>query len=78
MKRIIISICLLFCVTFFAQPIIASAETAGNQASNAVVQSSSTGQWEYTTYGEGVALTGYLGSSSDVSVPNALEIEGNE
>ena len=34
--------------------------------------------WEYESYGDGIALTKYLGTQADVYVPNKLEVNGTE
>ena len=53
-------------------------ETETEQTTEEEAESTTHPDWEYEIYGDGVALTKYLGTSTDIYVPNKLEVNGTE
>ncbi|MBO5356672.1 MAG: leucine-rich repeat protein [Clostridia bacterium] len=53
-------------------------ETETEQTTEEEAESTTHPDWEYEVYGDGVALTKYLGNQIDIYVPNKLEVNGEE
>ena len=89
MKKRIISLILALCLMFSVLPLTAFAdgdspkknelnELSAPTGSSSENPKANTIQWEYETYGGGIALTKYLGTSVDIYIPAKLEIDGSE
>lgn len=77
MKKILAMI-LTLCTVIGMLPvgIIAAEET--DTATETASEEATALKWEYEPYGEGVALTKYLGDSTDVFVPAKIEADGTK
>ena len=71
MKKRILSVVLALCMVFSMIPIYVSADDVDTSE---IVKA----EWEYEMYGDGVALTAYNGTASDVYVPSTIHIGETE
>ncbi|MBQ8696488.1 MAG: leucine-rich repeat domain-containing protein, partial [Clostridia bacterium] len=74
MKKVL-AILLTLCMVMGMMPVGVIA--ADEPAAQTVTEDTADLLWEYETYGDGVALTAYLGSSTDVYVPSKIEVNGS-
>ena len=68
-SHVLTTVCLALCILVFAM--IVSVHAVGSE-----IAAGAQGDWEYEAYGDGVALTSYLGSASDVYVPATINVDG--
>ena len=87
MKKRVISFLILFSMLISMIPSNVFAnniETDGTEANTNNVENNEVKEqavqldWEYEAYGDGIALTKYLGLSTDIYVPNKLTVDGTE